>query len=356
MKTKNLFYFLLPLSIFIFFFIEKKERFEQSVWGPEKVDDPIIKKLLDFKVMQRIKKVDQSGPTPYFGLVPFFSRYEHCVGVWALLKKAKVSRQEQIVGLLHDASHTAFSHIADHLFRGGEKHKHSYQDEIHVWYLKRMGVEPLTREVGLTGSRLDPDSPEYKALERPLPQLCADRIHYNIHTGVLFKKITSDEAKLIVQNLHYEKDQWFFKTLKAAQKFAYLPLYFTQNLWGSPLNCAFYHYFTEILKRALSLKIITKDEFHFGTDPELLEKLKSSKDEQIQRLLKYCQDIQKHYKVVLASLGDFQSKPKFRGVDPLVCLEGQPCQMLTQIDPVFKKEFNRVMAWCKKGYGVKLFP
>ena len=40
---------------------------------------------------------------------PSYTRFEHSLGVYALLKKYRASRAEQIAGLLHDVSHSLFT-------------------------------------------------------------------------------------------------------------------------------------------------------------------------------------------------------------------------------------------------------
>ncbi len=131
--------------------------------------------------------------------MPSFSRYEHSIGVLALLRKARVPLEEQVAGLFHDVSHTAFSHIADHLFLPkDENHVHSYQDTIHLEFLKKMKVDQAVGRYNISIGQMNPDLTQYKAVERPLPDICADRLQYIVHTGVILKKITQEQAKSII--------------------------------------------------------------------------------------------------------------------------------------------------------------
>ncbi len=84
------------------------------------MNNPLLEEIFMSPAMIRLDGIDQSGPPAHFGVVPTFSRRDHCNGVWALLKRANVSLEEQVTGLLHDASHTAFSHLADLLFKHDE--------------------------------------------------------------------------------------------------------------------------------------------------------------------------------------------------------------------------------------------
>lgn len=105
---------------------------------------------MEHNILQRLKYVDQAGPITYFGYMPYFNRYEHSIGVLALLQKANAPLNEQVAGLLHDISHTIFSHIADHLLYKSNLEK-SYQDTVHLKFLKTMHVQ---KKQNLTGYSL----------------------------------------------------------------------------------------------------------------------------------------------------------------------------------------------------------
>ncbi|RZI46388.1 phosphohydrolase [Candidatus Finniella inopinata] len=323
------------------------------IWGTEVVDHPLIQDLIESPVMQRIKDVDQSGPTRYFGFVPAYSRFDHCVGVWALLKRFKCSFPEQVAGLLHDASHTAFSHLGDHIFSTPETDT-SYQDTIHLWFLKQMNLESVLKPYGLSVGQVDPDYPGYKGLEQPLPDLCADRIEYNLHTGLLFKLITQQEVVEILNDLRFEGGIWFFTNQQSAKKLADLSLYFTEQTWGSAWNFVFNHYFTEIMKRAFKFGIVNSDQMHFGTDLKIMDILLKTTDPFIQRRIEACRHIHNSFK--LAENGqrhDLYVQPKFRGVNPWVQV-GQKLHRLTDLDFQFSRDFHGVKNRCKKGYAIVL--
>jgi uncharacterized protein len=320
-----------------------------TVWGDEIVDNPLIEELLHSPSLERLKYIDQSGLLCYFNLVPKLSRYDHSVGVWALLNRAGVSLEEQAAGLEHDASHTVFSHVADVLFdHHGE---HSYQDMIHLRSLKKMNVDLITNKWNIAIEKLNPDRAEYRALEQPLPHLCADRIQYNIHTGVIVNIISAQEARAMVEDLNFKDGNWYFSDIKIAQKFAYIPLYFTQVLWDSPWNCIMNRYCADMLNHALKIGLISLDDIYFGTDENILEILMKSDDLYLQRILRKCKNVHYSFTVVQYGKGTVNIKPKFRGVDPLILVDGMYKQ-LSSLDSIFKEEFERVKEWCSEGYGI----
>lgn len=320
----------------------------QNIWGKEEIDNPLLEEIINSPTMQRLKKIDQSGPIVYFGLAPEFTRYDHSIGVLSLLKKANCPLKEQVAGLLHDASHTAFSHLGDIIFNQAEK-EHSYQDKIHLWYLNQQNITKITEKWGIKLKELNPDNSQYKALERPLPELCADRLQYNIHTGVIYNIITAKEAKEIVDNLEYKDNKWFFKDINYARKFASLSLIFTKDLWGSDWNAAFYHHFAKIIRKSLELKVITNNDIHFSNDLVILNKIKKSKA--LMKDIKKCVHIKSHYRKVKFGDGELNLKPKFRGIDPWVFYKNK-YHRLSYLSPQFKIEFNNIKDWCNQGYGL----
>lgn len=343
----------LPVIFFIAFLFSygaRSEKTLQTIWGPVKINQELLEKLLETPALERLKGVDQSGPLPYFGYTPYFSRYDHSIGVLALLILINAPLAQQVAGLLHDISHTAFSHIGDHLFYK-ENQTRCYQDIIHLPFLKTMGIPPLTKRYGIELSHLDPDRYDYTALEKPLPDLCADRIQYIVHTGVVWGQISEEEGKRIIYNLRFREGRWFFTDVEQALKFAKLSLYFTQYLWGAEYNYALYVYFAELLKYAVDKKIILEDDLRFGGDHLILDKLKARKDPFVQKKLKICGNIHAHYKIVAFGEGKWNTKPKFRGVDPCV-KHGDDYKKLSEINPAFKKKFEAVNQWCQKGYGI----
>ncbi|WP_375331118.1 hypothetical protein [Candidatus Tisiphia endosymbiont of Oplodontha viridula] len=350
MKKKAYFLFFFYIS-FCFSAYAKKELY--TIWQDTVVvNDPLIEKIIDSKAMQRLKLIDQSGPAPYIGLLPYFSRYDHSIGVFVLLQKAQVSKIEQIAGLLHDTSHTVFSHLGDNLFYHEQQEK-SYQDTIHLCFLRSMKIDEIISRYNITIKDLDPDDPKYTALERPLPDLCADRIQYNIHTAVILNKISKLEAKEIVDDLKFHNGVWFFTNKNTAKKFAMIPLYLIKELWGAPFNTVVYDYFHKILKRAIEIKLVSKDELHFSVDQNVMQKIENSNDKIIKNLLNKCKEDAESFRLAKYGNGQINIKPKFRGIDPLI-LDNNQYKKLSQLDEDFSKKFKEVQNWCKNGYGINL--
>lgn len=327
---------------------------QKTIWGEEFKCDESFLPIIDSRVMQRLKQIDQAGPARYLGpSLPSFSRYEHSLGVFALLKKVGVSIKEQVTGLLHDASHTVFSHVGDYIWAKNinDYAEESFQDSIHLKYLQKNSINDAVKLIGLSLNDIDIEKNSYSALEQPLPDMCADRIQYNIHTGVLLGEISKADAEEISSDLNFKDNKWFFTNPKIAKKFADLSLYFTQNFWGAKWNTSMNIHFANALKRALKLKIITTNDL-FSTDRIVMNKLIKNQDHFIQLNLQQCkQPIDKipgkRYKKEFFT-------PKFRGIDPLVLIESGSMQRLTELDHMFRNHYEAVKKWCKDGFEIDI--
>jgi uncharacterized protein len=330
------------------------QRIEPTIFGEIIIKDKVIADLIESPVMQRLHHIDQSGTPHYFTQhIPSFTRYDHSIGVYALLHKVGAPLNEQIAGLLHDASHSVFSHTGDWVVGNGAPIESS-QDDRHNWYLNQMKVDETIHPYNISLQQILHKGNGYNALEQDLPDMCADRIEYNLHTALIFGLLSKEEVKKIANDVRFENGKWFFTDVKLAKKFAQLSIYFTQYFWGSPFNQTINHWSGQMMKRAFEVGAVHQDEFHFGTDQEVVAKLKASDDPVIKDLLNKCQNFQDHYEVVDSGPHDMDTKPKFRGIDPLVKVKGKLVR-LTSIDDDYNREYNRVKSFVKTGIKIRLF-
>jgi len=89
--------------------------------------------------------LDQDHPFMIYN--PWFNRFEHSVGVYLLLRKYRASLQEQVAGLLHDISHTAFSHIIDYVF--GRETTHDDHEKFYKEILSSSEILAILDKYGL---------------------------------------------------------------------------------------------------------------------------------------------------------------------------------------------------------------
>jgi uncharacterized protein len=338
------------LLLFITFLISAEEI--DTLFGKTEFNEPILIELLNSQAVKRIQEIDQHGISYYYHLTPSFTRYDHSVGVFQLLRRYGAPLREQVAGLLHDVSHTTFSHVGDHIF-DHQDGTESYQDTIHHWFIGKIGLEPLLKKYNLTAADILNKNLEFQMLEQDLPDICVDRLEYNLHTAHVYNLLSTEEIEKILSDITFENGKWIFLSPSIARKFASISLHFTENLWGADWNLALCHWTAGAIKRGLEINLITHDEIHLSTDRPLLEKLNASSDSAIQSFLHKC----KHYKQEFSHASEkdftFFTCPKFRGIDPLV-KQGDTLKRLTDIDPDYAKEYIRVREKLSRGYYLNL--
>ncbi len=102
-------------------------KIKDPLYGKFEITEPILIELINSKPIQRLKKIWQHGLPQKYYYRKTFTRYDHSIGVMLLLRKLNASLEEQIAGLLNDASHAAFSHVVDFLYKNKEE---EYGDNI----------------------------------------------------------------------------------------------------------------------------------------------------------------------------------------------------------------------------------
>lgn len=315
------------------------------------IEEQLLLDLLHSKSIERLKKVNQYGIDYYIIKPDVYTRYDHSIGVMYLLRSHGASILEQASGLTHDNTHTIFSHVGDELFRKLSPYQ-SYQDEFFEDIMKMHGIDELLKPHGITISDINPHNGNFTMLERDLPDLCADRIEYNLQGGYVEGILTYTDVTFILQDLNYAEGHWYFGSLKAARLFAYVPLYLTLEVWSSAYGMLVDRLAADLLRYALDTKVISLADVHMMGDDEAWDKLVSSNDKHLQQLIIELKNYNTYY--VLSDVQDYIYffKGKFRGIDPLVMTE-HGLQRLTEIDQEFAQEFRRVKDKINQGWFIK---
>lgn len=341
------------ILILLFISFNSQAQIVHSIFGQFDEQNPVAIELLNSAALQRLKGIDQSGPSIYFSKdYASFSRYDHSIGVYALLKRYNVTPKEQIAGLMHDTSHTVFSHLADSIMQTKENRIESYQDSIHDWFLTKSGVLSIINKYNLSLLDLSPKNPAYTALEQSFPDMNADRIEYNLHTALIFNDLNPSDIDQILNALHFQNDKWFFTDINQAKKFAKLSTYYTRNFWGSHDNTALYVITGTALKYAIDHDIVNLSDLHFGVDQDVVNILKNSKDPILKSLIKISNNITEHY--IRGTPNDFHihNPVKMRGIDPLVLQNGNLVR-LSSLSIDYKQELQTTTELSKQGVYLK---
>lgn len=312
-----------------------------KLYGKVKITEPVLIELITSPALRRLKGIEQHGTWPLhqsFKPAYRFSRYTHSVGVMLLLRRFNAPIEEQLHGLLHDVSHTVFSHVADFLF-GKDPSKHDYQDNRLAKAFRLQGISKILIKHGFSPTRIL-STKTFPLAEKQLPDLCADRIDYTL-ADPWAKIFYTTDPKKILNNLTVHKNQFVFKDQHWAKEFGQLYEQHNINNWCNPTQIAIYVLSAQMLREALRKKVIVKQEL-YKTDDYVLKKLRASKNKIVAARMKAIKNLK--VKVVNQQHADFWSTSKPRSVDPYFLKNGKLVR-LSGVDPAYKK---RVTVWAKK--------
>jgi len=323
----------------------KPLKINHKIYGRFIITEPVLIELIKSPALQRLKGVGQNGAHDFHYTSPGpFTRFQHSIGVILLLRKFNAPLKEQVAGLLHDVSHTAFSHVADFIF---DSHTtQSYQDTKLNKAFEIQGINKILKKHGISPKTIL-DHKNFPLLEKKLPDLCADRIDYTLQEPTL-KKIKNANPKAILKNLIVWQNQFVFKNQKSAKKFALLYLKMNKILWCNPVEATIYQMLADIIKLGLAKNLIQKHDL-FTTDQMVLTKLK--KDPVLARKIIKLKTIRA--KAVPKNQAEFHIYSKTRVVDPYFLKNGR----LIRLTAVAKNYLKQVRDWektAKKGFYIKI--
>jgi len=325
----------------------------ETFYGSLEVNEPILIELIESPSFQRLKQIHQYGVAYYTTHTEEYTRYDHCLGVLAILRLKNASLEEQIAGLLHDVSHTIFSHVGDWIF--GKQHRESdYQTSIHSLFLERYGLADILKKYDLSVEQILPLEQIFPMLEQKCPALCADRIDYNIQGAYYQNFLTYAEAMELVKDLQFIDGDWVSTMPALMTKLARFPLMMSQNCWSSAENHISSEWLARAILRGVDLGYLNDEDIHYGTDQAVWNLLLECKDQTIQKLMHMVLHTHSYFEFVDASNADLSIKGKFRGIDPLILCEGQKVP-LTLIDEAFYCEYRSVKQKMEEGWSVRIY-
>lgn len=323
-----------------------------TFYGPIEVQEPVLLELIDSPLFQRLKLIHQYGVAYYTTHTEEYNRYDHSIGVFTILRSKGASLEEQIAGLLHDVSHTAFSHVGDWVYNK-ENEEEDYQDCIHASFLEKSELGQILKKHNFTVDQVLPEGAIFPALENSLPNLCADRIDYNLQGAYFQGFISHEEALTIFNEIEFIDDRWVSGHPELMKKLAQFSLFMTQGCWGSPTNYATSRWFADAIIRGMAIGSISFEEFHFGTDQEIWNKLILHDDPIIRQKMAMVMNSQDHLSLVDPSEADVIVKSKFRGINPWIRTDSGYSR-LTEVDPDLAEEFDQARKVIEQGWPIKI--
>lgn len=249
--------------------LQENISYYDRVYGKIVIDEPVILELIGCSALQRLKEIDQSGHFEPFYPGTFQSRFEHSAGVYFLLKKYGAPLAEQIAGLIHDVSHSAFSHCIDYVMEDADPARQNHQDNIFERFIKKTSIPRIVKKYGFDIDYILNDK-NFPLKESNLPDLCADRIDYSLRTARVFHEI--DSAKYFLDKLHAKNGKWFFADKKSAKEFAILFSKLNSNYYAGFLSAVMFASVGGYLRYSLDRGYINKSDL-YTTDRQVLQKI-----------------------------------------------------------------------------------
>lgn len=241
------------------------------VYGDVTIDGPPLLALIACPTFQRLKGVRQAGPSAFAFPFKTVSRYEHSLGVSVLLDRLGAGRRERVAGLLHDISHTAFSHAVDFVFSSEEQAHH---EELKPVFLERPDIVTALAGLGYVPADFFDDS-VYTLLERPLPWLCADRLDYFLRDGMACGVVDRAGADLVLAHLTVVNRTIAFDDAGVAREAAGLFARMNRDWWASDTESYIYNEFADALREGFRLARLSQADL-YEDDAHVLARLRAA--------------------------------------------------------------------------------
>jgi uncharacterized protein len=291
--------------------------YHDSVYGRETITEPVLLAVMESAAMRRLKGVLQHGITGLIGLTSAVTRFEHCVGTMLLTRRLRASLPEQIAALLHDVSHTAFSHVIDYVVEGHDSQ--SYHDEVKVDYMAATDLPAILANHGYDW-RDFVDETAYSLLEQPAPRLCADRLDYFLRDGQGMGLASATEIQRLLDHLTVVDGRIAVTDQAAGRWLADTYLRADQASWANFREVGLYELTAQAIRRALTVNAISEDDF-FLTDAGLWHKLHTASDQELHNWLQLVK-LETQF-VWDDETPTFRVSTKLRTLDPDIVVDGR---------------------------------
>jgi HD superfamily phosphohydrolase len=301
---------------------------EDRIYGPVRVEEPVLLDLMYSQAVQRLQGVLQHGISGLIGITAPVSRYEHSVGVMLLVQRLGAPLKEQIAALLHDVSHTAFSHVIDYVV--DNHNSQSYHEEVKAEYVIRTDLPAVLARHGYDWHDFL-DENGYPLLEQPAPALCADRLDYFLRDGLDLGLASLEACQEALVHLVVHDGRIVTDRVETARWLGYTYIAADDASWADFREVGLYELAARAIKHGLALGIISEADFwrtdavvwqqlHEGAPSALLEELRL-----VSPQTGFAWD---------PDAPAFHVSTKIRTIDPDVLVDGR-LQRLSAFDPDF---------------------
>ena len=241
-------------------------QYSDVIYGTHTIEG-VCEKIIESKLFQRLKTIHQGGANYLIDSRLQHTRFEHSVGVMLLTKMVGASELEQVAALLHDISHTAFSHVIDYVLNIADE---SFHEQWYETFIRYPEISSILNAHGYSSQQLIDGI--FSILEQPLPLLCADRLDYTLRDLYHAELITLQEIQFFLSHVSVFEGRMVATSREAGQ--------WIKNAYAL-LNSDYFHKkehlfvnqkLAELLKESLDRKLLLESDF-FQDDQHIINVL-----------------------------------------------------------------------------------
>ena len=303
-------------------------QYDDELYGKVEITEPLLLDLIASDAVQRTKGISQHGITALLGITPPFSRFDHSVGAMLLVRRLGANVNEQAAALLHDISHTAFSHVIDFVF--DDPSGQGYHEEKKEQFVANTDIPAILNRHHMDWRDFMFEE-QFSLLEQPLPALCADRLDYFFRDLKFLKLANDDEIQAVLESLEVVGGRITVNDTTAARWLAYTFIEADRASWSSFREVGLYQLTAEAINAANRYGLIGEGDL-WGSDEALWRKLASADHPEVRHWVKLITPGTRF--IWSEEPPTFSVSAKVRSIDPPVT-DGNSVTPLSVIDPAF---------------------
>ncbi|MBI1423403.1 MAG: HD domain-containing protein [Gammaproteobacteria bacterium] len=312
-------------------------QYHDALYGRVEITEPVLLDLIASAAMQRTKGISQHGITALLGITPPFSRFDHSVGAMLLVRRLGASVKEQVASLLHDISHTAFSHVIDFVF--DDHSGQSYHEEQKEAVVAGSDIPAILNRHGMDWREVM-DEDRFPLLEQPTPALCADRLDYFLRDLEFLHLANGGEIRAALESFAVVDGRIAVNETDAARWLAYTFIEADRASWSSFRDVGLYQLTAEAIKAAHRYGVIRESDL-WGSDEALWGKLQSANNPEVAGLVRLITPGTRF--IWSEEQPMFRVTTKVRSIDPPV-ITGGSVAPLSALDPAFARYRDAYLA------------
>lgn len=316
-------------------------KYYDEIYGEVTIEAPVLRDLMETAAMQRLRGVWQHGISDLIGLTRPVTRFQHSVGAMLLVRRLGGDLRRQIAALLHDVSHTAFSHVIDYVVDGHDDQ--SYHDREKETYLAGSDVPAALAAHGYHWRDFLHEE-DFPLLEQPSPRLCADRLDYFLRDSIGLELATAADAARVLAQLVVVDGRIAVADVETARWLGDAFMAADDASWSNFHEVGIYEVTARAIKIGLEVGAISEADF-WSTDAPLWATLRAHPDPRLQAQLALVTPETRF--VWDEENPTFRISTKIRTIDPdVVVAEGgeRGLRPLSTLDPAFARRRRAYVA------------